>query len=167
MSQTSYVWIVDTSPFIGLAKLGLLDLLPGPTRQVVITDAVRREVLSGFVYDAAQKAMDGDWGKITPSPPVPPYLAALGLGDGETSVLAEALGRTGSVAIIDELAGRAAAKALGVTVVGTTGVLVRAKQEGRLTEVAPELRRLRAAGLYLPSDVLITPLLAALGESWT
>jgi predicted nucleic acid-binding protein len=165
-TQATHAWIVDTSPFIGLAKLGLLDLLNGTRREVIITDAVRREVLSGSAYDAAQAAMDGAWGLVTSSVFVPPHLAALNLGAGETSVLAEALRREGSIAIIDELAGRAAARTLGLAVVGTTGVLVRARQEGRLPAVAPELMRLRAAGLYLPSDALLTPLLEKLGEAW-
>jgi len=51
--------------------------------------------------------------------------------------------------ILDDLPARRTAARLGLSVTGTAGVLVLAKQEGLVREFKPLLRELRAAGLYL------------------
>ena len=57
--------------------------------------------------------------------------------------------------LVDEQAGRRAARYLGLDVMGVVGLLIRAKQLELLDEVGPLLRALRQeAGFYL-SDGLI------------
>lgn len=157
---------MDTSPFVGLAKVGRLDLLTAPTRQIWVADVVKREVLAGTSNDQAQEALRGGWGIRISTLSLLPVLAALNLDAGEAAVLSLALSQAGSVAIMDDSAGRAAAKALGVPVVGTVGVLLQAHQEGHLPLLAPVLRELQEVGLFLPRERLLTALLAGIGESW-
>jgi len=159
-------WIVDTSPFVGLAKIGLLSVLSAAGRKVIIPDIVEQEVLAGSVEDAAKQALRQRWGVRMTTPRLPAALAALHLDAGEAAVLAVALDNPGSLAIIDDSAGRAAAREVGVRVMGTVGVLLRAKEKGNLAAVAPAIRALQSAGLFLPKAELLQTLLAAVGEAW-
>lgn len=109
------------------------------------------------------------------SPLIPSLLASRRLGAGEEAVLALAMSLMvsvpddvpASVTIIDDGEGRAAAKAFGVPVVGTIGVLLQAKREGRISEIAPILRGLQSVGLFLPLRSVLTELLNGVGEEWT
>jgi predicted nucleic acid-binding protein len=56
--------------------------------------------------------------------------------------------------VIDDLAGRRCAEALGLTLRGTVGLVLAAKQAGRLQAVRPVLERLRDNGMYLSDAVL-------------
>ncbi len=159
-------YIVDTSPFVGLAKVGLLSILTVGGREVVVPDEVAREVLAGAAEDAAKQALREGWGVRAATGALPPALAALRLGAGEAAVLAVALARSGSIAVMDDSEGRAVARELGVPVMGTVGVLLRAKQQGHLAAVAPAVRALQSTGLFLPKAGLLQTLLAAVGETW-
>ena len=171
--EPTAVWIVDTSPFVGLAKIGRLNLLTAPTRQVWIADIVEQEVLAGRNADLAQDALQQEWdihaqlGFVRVAAPfLPPTLAALSLDAGEAAVLALALNRPGSIVIMDDSEGRAAAHTLGVSVVGTVGILLQAKKEGRLERIAPVLRDLQTVGLFLPREGFLAALMTSVGETW-
>lgn len=69
----------------------------------------------------------------------------------------------GSIAVLDDLAGRRCAAALRVPVIGTVGLVVRARRRGLIPTVRPILEEIRAAGLYL-SDALIDQASRAVGE---
>lgn len=171
MLETDGVWIVNATPFIGLAKLGRLDLLQNDagSRVVLLPDAVVREVQAGPTDDPAVQSLArlGTWG-VTPLAPITlsDRLTPFRLDRGESAVLTEALARSGSVAVIDDGAGRAAARALGLPLTGTLGVLIRARRSGRLPALAPVIRDLQAAGIFLPRDAELGDLLSGFGEAW-
>lgn len=168
---TPAVWIVNASPFIGLAKIGRLDLLTAASRDVFLPDAVVREIRAGAASDPAvlalaSSAMRESQIRLLPPVAANPRLSPFTLDAGEAAVLTEALARPGSVAVIDDRPGRAAGKALGVTVTGTVGVLIDARREGRLPAMAPLIHSLQAAGIFLPRDADLRALLASWGEAW-
>ena len=74
-----------------------------------------------------------------------------------------ALARPGTEAILDDLAARWRAAALGVSVRGTQGLVLIAKRHGTLPAERPVLERLRCAGMYL-SDRVIDETLEMVGE---
>jgi predicted nucleic acid-binding protein len=163
MSDT---WIVDASPLIALAKVNLLDLLTAPARHVWIADTVVREVSSGPTSDPARLALESGWGERRADALVPSALAAWRLDAGEEAVLALALATSGARAVLDDGDGRRAARSLGIPIIGTVGVVAEARREGRIEALAPALRALALAGLYLPPDTVLAPTLAAMGEAW-
>lgn len=55
--------------------------------------------------------------------------------------------------MLDERKGRRSARALGLTVIGTAGLLILAKQEGRVLQVKPLLDQLERQGMYLGSHL--------------
>jgi hypothetical protein len=64
--------------------------------------------------------------------------------------------------VLDERLGRRAAQRLGLTVTGTLGVLIAAKDRGLLTSVRPVLDALRAnAGFWIGDDLYNAVLVAA------
>ena len=67
--------------------------------------------------------------------------------------------------LIDEKAGRHAAKRMGVSVLGVLGLLLDAKSSGLVTSVSPHVGALRAqAGFYL-TDRVIQATLREAGEA--
>jgi predicted nucleic acid-binding protein len=95
--------------------------------------------------------------------PIPPAVSALGLGDGESSVLAHALANPGCGVILDDQVARNAAAAMGIPYQGTLGVIVFAKMQGLIPAARPVVEQLRQQGMYL-SDQVMNQALAQVGE---
>ncbi len=83
-------------------------------------------------------------------------------GEAEAITLAEQIGA--EAILIDELAGRTAAMNCGLTVVGTLGILLRAKQVGLCSELAPVLDRLQQEINFFISPMLRETVLQQAGE---
>ncbi|MFN0062076.1 MAG: DUF3368 domain-containing protein [Myxococcaceae bacterium] len=159
------VWVVNSSPTILLAKSRHLDLLLQLSREVLVPEAVASEILKGPPTDPARGLIEGGWGIRVPAAATPPSVVEWGLGAGETAVIATGLSRPGSTLVLDDAAARACARAFGLPVIGTLGVVLRAKKTGMIESASAVLRALRSAGLYL--DALIRDALARVaGEVW-
>lgn len=155
---------VNASPLIFLARANLLDLLQLAGPDIVVPTPVADEILREGPGDAAAGALRATtWMKIVEAPPVPPVIQAWDLGAGESSVLAWALEHPGTVAILDDLAARRCAAAVHVPVRGTLGLILLAKQRGRIDAARPVLEAMRATGMYL-SDAVLNRALSLVGE---
>lgn len=86
------------------------------------------------------------------------------MGGAESEVLAWALTHRGCRAVIDGLEARRCAQALGIAVIGTLGVVLRAKRKGLIADALSVVDQLRRVGMYV-SDDLVEKALAYLGES--
>jgi predicted nucleic acid-binding protein len=161
----SDLWVVNASPVIALARVNKLGLLRDLCRELLVPLPVAAEVLAGAPSDPARQAIQRGWGTPVAAERVPPELIEWGLGPGETAVLAVALERRPATAVLDDAAARACANALRVPVIGTLGVVVRARKQGLIPSAADLLTALRAAGLYLDDDV-VKAALETVGESW-
>ncbi len=143
--------VCDTSPLLVLANLQRLDLLTQLYPRLVLPGAVVDEV--GVKADAAAAQIQA----LLMSPQVtiqratPPTLAGLpgDLGAGEREAIALAVETAATLVLLDDQVGRRVARAWGLRVTGTIGVLVEARTRGLLPALRPELARLRAAGLWL------------------
>ena len=155
--------VVNASPLVVLARADLLDLLKLEGEPVFVPDAVEREVRH-HSPDAASRSLDSQrWLHVVASPPIPRLIEAWDLGEGESSVLAWAQAHPGCVAILDDLAARRCASALGIACRGCLGLVLLAKNCGILPKARPIVRKLRDAGLYL-SDSVVDRALALVGE---
>jgi predicted nucleic acid-binding protein len=103
------------------------------------------------------------WIQVLDPIPVPAVIQAWDLGPGESAVLAWAQLHPETEAIIDDLAARRCARVLGIGVRGTLGLLLLAKQRGRIARARPVLDALRREGMYL-SDRVVDEALALVGE---
>ena len=159
------VWVVNSSPLIVLAKVGQLELLKAADRQLVIPEAVRDEVLRGPPDDPARQAIQSGFDAGSGSGIPDPMVLEWGLGSGETAVLSDAK-QCGGVAVVDDRAARVAAKVMGIRIIGTLGVVLRAHRQGRIQSAVAVIRALRDAGLRLDDDLIREALARTTGETW-
>lgn len=153
MPPSNKLVVADTGPLLALARRELLVLLPGLFRRVLLTPvvlgeceakpdcgegmAIRRAVEDGHIELAERHEALPVWG----------------IDAGETSAIALALEK-GAAVLMDDKAGRSVAKHLGVTVIGTAGLLVLAKRRGLLTSVRDHLDALMASDYFLGENVV-------------
>jgi predicted nucleic acid-binding protein len=161
------VRIVNASPLISLARVGLLELLREPADSSVhVPEVVFEEVVAGERFDpnvTDVRHAVAAWLVLTPSPELVMGLDPERLDPGEMAVLSLAIANPGAIVILDDHAGRAEAARRNIPMLGTAGILLRAKQQGRIPAVGPPLAQLRDAGLYL-SGGLYEMLLRLAGE---
>lgn len=156
--------VVNASPLILLFKSGLADLLPQLFTDIVITDAVWKEVVDGGPKDLAAASLPNiSWIRRVNVSRLAPDVIIWNLGDGESEVLSFALAQTEYRAMIDDRAARNCARTLGIQTLGTGGALVLAKRRGLISSVSEELQKLINSGLWLSVEV-ITLLREAAGE---
>lgn len=158
--------VTNASPLISLARAGALDLLLDPEADLLIPEPVASEVLAGPAADPARQALERGWGRRIPVEVLRPAVLEWSLGRGESAVLTLAADRPGSVAILDDAAARRCARALGIPVMGTLGVVLRARRAGRIPSAGRVLRDLRGAGLHLDNEVIRHALATVAGETW-
>lgn len=92
---------------------------------------------------------------VRQSPVASSFVSAWDLGAGESSVISLAESLPETLAILDDLAARRCAHALGLKVTGTLGVILMAKSAGLLTCVSEALDAIVAAGLYISKKHLV------------
>jgi len=159
------VWVANASPIIVLAKCGYLDLLSKLSREVLIPQAVVDEIVAGPQADPARQLIENGWGARAVPRLVALELLEWGLGPGETSVLALAQERAPAIAVLDDAAARTCAKVIGMRVIGSLGVILRAKKQGLLPSAAEAMKTMCDAGMYLDNQI-IRRALQQVGESW-
>lgn len=160
--------ISNTGPLIALAKLDQLDLLQKLVPDgVFIPPIIQRELWAktGFESAALETALDSFIQIRKPeNVPFAVDLVTMYLDEGEKQVvrLAASLNEPLFV-LLDDNAGRKAAKKLELAVTGTAGLLVSAKKQGLIPAVVPMLEALREQGYWL-SDELVMHVRGIVGE---
>jgi hypothetical protein len=162
VSQTCIV--ADAGPLIGLARIDRLDLLRSLFDATILPPTVYAECVR--VPDkpgaaAIAKAVNDGWLAVR-SLTKPAALLPIGLGRGETDAIALAVELECLILLDDKLA-RGAARAAGLSVIGTAGLLLAAKARSLVPSVGPILDQLKAVGYHL-SDELVARILELAGE---
>ncbi|HMS39138.1 MAG TPA: DUF3368 domain-containing protein [Pyrinomonadaceae bacterium] len=125
--------ISDSTCLIGLERVGRLDILPALFDSVIIPPEVGREFGGSFEWLKVESLKNNL------------LSAALEMvvdaGEAEAIALAS---EKDCLLITDDKQARAAAKRLGVNIIGTVGILIRAKQNGSLSEIKTILDALDA-----------------------
>jgi predicted nucleic acid-binding protein len=99
-------------------------------------------------------ALAEGWLSVEPVALSPAPMLPFVLDVGETEAILLARQTHADVLLMGERRGRAAARALGLSVGGVLGELLHAKQTGWIPELKAELTRLRTeAGFYLDSEI--------------
>lgn len=158
-----HVWVIDASPLILLARIGRLAWLETLAETLWVPDQVIEEISSGRGFDPfAPTAADWALRRRLANTEVPPAIRAWDIDAGESQVIAHAL-HLQCRAVLDDAMARRCAQALGLSVVGSIGVVLRAKDTGLIAEAGPWLDKLREAGMFA-DDRLIQAALATVGE---
>lgn len=163
MPKRKQIVITNTTPIIALSLIGQLNLLAKLYKEVMMPMAVYNEILAGGNRAGANEVQDITWlFPVTLSDPSrADLLADLDRGEAETIALAQETKAT--LVIIDERLARLHAKRLGLTVTGTLGILLKAKEQGLVTEIRPFITQLQQGGIRLDKS-LITKVLKLADE---
>ena len=138
--------VSNASPLIAGLDIGLGAILEALFGEVFMPPAVRQEVFTSRLQPS--------W--ITEHPLTNPSASRLlqgRLGAGEREAIALTLEVQADLLLMDELAGRRTATSLGVCVMGTLGVLLRAKAQQLIPAVSPLLNQLLTIGFYVDDEL--------------
>lgn len=152
MSQLSV--ISNSSPLIGLNQIQQLGLLEKLFGTVTIPSAVAQEV--------APSVQLPNWISIKPlSQPIAARILATALGPGESEAISLAVELSNYQVILDDRAARRLALGLGLSVIGTLGILLAAKRHGFISALRPQLEGLVSYGFHLAPELYQRVLLDA------
>lgn len=160
--MSSPIWVINASPLILLGKLRRTDLLDRLAGAVWVPEAVVREVAAGPSDAGQAESLAFSQKQVVSDIPVPPAIQAWDLGAGESQVLAYCLADR-HLAVLDDGEARGAAQVLSVPVIGTLGIVLRARRAGLVPAARPLVERLLECGSYLSSE-LVRQALAKVGE---
>jgi len=157
-------WIVNASPLILLGKAKKLVLLGEIGKRIIVPEAVVHEVsvkedgkpILNFLKEDARFIVQE---KIE----VPNYLLAWDLGAGETQVIALALELSPERIVLDDMKARKCARSFDLNIIGTLGLVARAKHLGMIEQAKPVFKELSGSGMYIDST-LLDSILIELGE---
>jgi|688.fasta_scaffold462217_2 predicted nucleic acid-binding protein len=149
-------WIFNASPLILLGKIQRLHLVEILSPAFRIPKEVVLEIGAGPSNDPTIKWLTSVEIAIhtVDTPPPPPFLTLWDLGAGETAVLSLALADHGSAVVLDDLAARNFAMTFDIPLLGTLGLLLRAKNLGLIGQLAPHIRQLESVGANLSQSVI-------------
>lgn len=153
--------VVNTSPIIALGKMQSFDLIARLPFDFVCPLQVKAEILAGAAKGYPVKFPSGI--RVLPLKTSLTPLALATLDAGEAAVIELALEQNTSLVCIDEIKGRRAALASGLQVVGSLGLLGKAKTLGLITEIRPLIEKAQLSGIYYDTK-LIEKFLSELGE---
>ena|SRR5579862_7649920 len=148
--------VADSGPLIALALIEHLDLLQQLFGNILVPQAVFREVvLEGVGRPGAHEIATAQWVARVDLQPPPDRLLLEELEIGEAEAITLAVRSQASLILLDERRGRRIAEmAYGLRVRGTIGILIMAKQSGLVSSIRPLLEALRSRGNFISSELI-------------
>jgi hypothetical protein len=155
--------VSNTTPILSLLKLNRIDLLQQLYEQIYIPTAVYKEVEAGKAKGYYKNLSKIDWINIIEiqNKQAVKYFLDLDSGEAEAIVLATEL--NADLILIDEILGRFYAKHADLKIIGTIGILIKAKKKGLIDELKPLLEELMQKGVWI-KDSLKNEILKLIGE---
>jgi predicted nucleic acid-binding protein len=161
--------VSNTSPVLNLAVIGRLSLLHDQFGEILIPNAVLEELriqedLPGS--QATREALKEGW-LIIQEVSNQSLVSVLQreLDNGEAEAITLAVQAKAQWILLDEKEGRKIAKSLGLRVAGILGILLRARQEGRLPSMQKAMDQLRNLAGFRIGAELYDDLVRKSGES--
>lgn len=160
------IWVVDAGPLIFLAKLERLSLLQTAGDEIYVPAAVMSEIRSKA--DEASSVIEeasNMWLQIRTvenRSAVELLLADLDIGEAEAITLAREI--RAEWILLDDLDARRFARRVGLSPVGTLGLLLAARLQNRIPSLRHEIERLQEHGFWV-SEALTEEVLKAAGET--
>jgi len=145
--------VADTSPLVALHQISLLRILPALFGVILIPPAVAQEAISVNLES---------WIEIRPlQQEIPPAVLRADIDLGESEAIRLALEVQASQLIVDDLQARRLATSLGLSIIGTTGLLLAAKKTDLISAVRGPLDDLLKLGFHLHPTLYLDTLVRA------
>ena len=161
--------VSDTTPIITLLKIKRLDLLQKLFDNIVIPKAVYNELILNTQFQEEAKIINNaEYIKtvdVGDSKKVELLRRATGLDLGESEAIVFTDNHKKGLLLIDEAKGRKVAKQMGISVMGTVGILMSAYNEKFITsyEIKEYIDIMKETGRHI-SDTLYAQLIELTGE---
>jgi uncharacterized protein len=153
--------VINASPLIALGQMQIFDVVSQLPFEFVCPPQIEAEITAG--YAKGLPVSFPNWiNIISLIAPLSPLSVAT-LDEGEAAVIQLALEREIEIVCIDDLKGRRAATAVRLKVVGSLGLLGKAKTLGLINAVKPFIEAAQTNGIYYHSD-LVKEFLNSFGE---
>jgi predicted nucleic acid-binding protein len=161
--------VSDTSAITTLAAINHLTLLSLLYGQVIIPEAVYRELVDiAPPVPGTIEVQTVSWLEVQPvvnREVVERLQGDVRLDPGESEAIALALELEADLLLIDERRGRAEADRLGIKITGLLGILVEAKQKNLIVAVKPLMDALIATAEFRVSSTLYSLILDMVDET--
>ena len=153
--------VINTSPLIALNRMGALEIIGQLPIQLSCPNEVLTEMEAGLAQ--GHPVIAPTWLTVIPltAPLSPLVLASLDIG--EAAVIQLALEQGIPRVCIDEVKGRRAALSAGLQVVGSLGLIIRAKSAGLIKEIQPLIDKATKTGIHYHPE-LVRQVLVSVGE---
>ncbi|MDM8560206.1 DUF3368 domain-containing protein [Candidatus Parabeggiatoa sp. HSG14] len=156
-------WVFDTSPLIVLEKADLLTTISPLATSCLIPECVIEEIsqksaIEPLLAQLSENAKVKRQGMV-----INPLVANWNLGDGESEAITLAMENSGYGIVLDDLQARKCAIVSNLPLIGSLGLVVKAKKEGLLEFAKPAFDKLIASGLFVDTQ-LIKRILTSIGE---
>lgn len=145
--------VADTSALMALAAGDALSLLDSFFQEVCVPPAVFRECTVPGKPEAER--LEGYLrGKVLEVDLKDFVIAAIGLGQGELEAMALYKRLNAERLLVDDYRARKVARLNGIEVVGSLGILLRAKESGLIPEIGPLLAVIQSAGIRYSRELV-------------
>ncbi len=157
--------ISNATPLITFARINQLYILQQVTGSLTIPEGVFYEIAKyndikpGVIHLNQEKWIQVK--SVQSRGQVDLLLPTLELGEAEVITLA--LEQRARLVLMDELTGRQIAQSLGLTITGSIGILIKAKELGLIDELKPLINEMTNQGIYF-SKTFIDNVLNLVGE---
>jgi predicted nucleic acid-binding protein len=155
MSAKENQIVVNTSPWIALSICGQIPLLKKIYNEVYIPLGVKEEILAGGKQGIGVRELkESSWlriGKVLDIEKVK-LLYELEQGEAEVIILAKEKGI--KQVLVDEKVARLQAKVLGLNVIGTLGLLLKAKKGGMISSLKPLIAKILENGIWIKDEIV-------------
>lgn len=147
--------VVNTSPWIALSICGQISLLNKLYNEVYIPYHVKEEIMAGGeegvgVYELKTCS----WIRIERVADVEKVNLLYELEKGEAEVIILAKEKGIKHVLIDERVARLEANVLGLEVIGTIGLLLKAKKKGILYSIKPHITKMLDNGIWIKKEIV-------------
>jgi predicted nucleic acid-binding protein len=148
--------VTNTTPLIALtAATDSLDVLKFLYSRVIVPLEVQTELRAAGSHAVGVKALnEATWLDCQTSEVMVSSYLANTLDRGEAATIQTALNLNVPLVCIDEAVGRRVARLSGLTLTGSIGVLLKAKQLGYDISMAQAVARMREHGIWLGAEVI-------------
>ncbi|WP_296899373.1 DUF3368 domain-containing protein [Thiohalocapsa sp.] len=148
-------WVVNASPLILLGKVEQIQLLGALAGEIALPRAVIREVSAKPDGEQTVQTLTAlEFAIVVDDEDPPANILSWDLGPGETQVISHAVRHSADRVVIDDLEARRCANAMGLAIIGTLGIVGRAKVVGLIERAGPVVQRLLETGLYAADEIV-------------
>jgi len=153
--DTSLRIVVNTSPWISLSICGQINLLESMYKDIYMPEHVGDEIIAGGIDSVGVKELKtSSWLKIEKVRDKEKVELLYELDKGEAEVIILAKEQNIRNVLIDEKIARQQAKVLGLEVIGTLGLLLKAKNKGLISSIRPSINKILDNGIWIHDEIV-------------